>query len=723
MPHAEPLFFRPRLEFQKTAAEIPLPPDAAKWQLEILQELHKHIPYIADFDPQVVLDRVDAERGYAIGHISVTNKTDIQANDIRTLESAGLKEVRIPVIVKGGKLQPLDLLVSMGSGILPLTEMRLRRALFRPQRFDTTGKTPGDVSLVAQLYPPYRQNYGMGGGGGAVVSGGAGGEKTGSDKAAGVQRFRRLGESVEKALVAGKTPQWEQQMAYLDAGEKVTRRLAKLPKPSSTIKISSVLSGISRHVTEEDLTAFADKLASNRKLAQALLANPASRAAVERIQAIEPLTSEKIANAVRRDAPNSALSIRRLSEGDYEIKTASASWWSPCVGTVDRGTLVRTFGAKIALAADTKGAVTATVGPAPAAAEPPSPAPAETYGLYQVETAEGESVVGFVFPNLIDLDGQPMPIALFTNGAVTAVQGEICGTPVGTGAALFEGNPSGAGAFYTSGADGSAQAMIPMTLDGRIGEGGDIAFAGTTYDGRPVKVVVTHEVDSPTLEGATCLVPDMWKWMPLDGAKAITVASCPPDQELKTATAVAEGRAVYLRGDSTGAFSFEGPAVAKLAANEREHLSIGDSLFLLAGCGVDQEVARAKLASAFSGVRREVVWVGRGIDTPETATAALEPKIAAYLSQPSLRQDLLKEAAEIPDPLAVDTVLSLGFLNPENVHTFIAFLPHLETAQTHLCELLLAARLGLKEVAEGAIERASRSLEIVLEGLRSLAFQ
>lgn len=664
MPHAEPLFFRPRLEFQKTAAEIPLPPDAAKWQLEILQELHKHIPYIADFDPQVVLDRVDAERGYAIGHISVTNKTDIQANDIRTLESAGLKEVRIPVIVKGGKLQPLDLLVSMGSGILPLTEMRLRRALFRPQRFDTTGKTPGDVSLVAQLYPPYRQNYGMGGGGGAVVSGGAGGEKTGS-----------------------------------------------------------VLSGISRHVTEEDLTAFADKLAGNRKLAQALLANPASRAAVERIQAIEPLTSEKIASAVRRDAPNSALSIRRLSEGDYEIKTASASWWSPCVGTVDRGTLVRTFGAKIALAADTKGAVTATVDPAPAAAEPPSPAPAETYGLYQVETAEGESIVGFVFPNLIDLDGQPMPIALFTNGAVTAVQGEICGTPVGTGAALFEGNPSGAGAFYTSGADGSAQAMIPMTLDGRIGEGGDIAFAGTTYDGRPVKVVVTHEVDSPTLEGDTCLVPDMWKWMPLDGAKAITVASCPPDQELKTATAVAEGRAVYLRGDSTGAFSFEGPAVAKLAANEREHLSIGDSLFLLAGCGVDQEVARAKLASAFSGVRREVVWVGRGIDTPETATAALEPKIAAYLSQPSLRQDLLKEAAEIPDPLAVDTVLSLGFLNPENVHTFIAFLPHLETAQTHLCELLLAARLGLKEVAEGAIERASRSLEIVLEGLRSLAFQ
>jgi len=664
MPHAEPLFFRPRLEFQKTAAEIPLPPDAAKWQLEILQELHKHIPYIADFDPQVVLDRVDAERGYAIGHISVTNKTDIQANDIRTLESAGLKEVRIPVIVKGGKLQPLDLLVSMGSGILPLTEMRLRRALFRPQRFDTTGKTPGDVSLVAQLYPPYRQNYGMGGGGGAVVSGGAGGEKTGS-----------------------------------------------------------VLSGISRHVTEEDLTAFADKLAGNRKLAQALLANPASRAAVERIQAIEPLTSEKIASAVRRDAPNSALSIRRLPEGDYEIKTASASWWSPCVGTVDRGTLVRTFGAKIALAADTKGAVTATVDPAPAAAEPPSPAPAETYGLYQVETAEGESIVGFVFPNLIDLDGQPMPIALFTNGAVTAVQGEICGTPVGTGAALFEGNPSGAGAFYTSGADGSAQAMIPMTLDGRIGEGGDIAFAGTTYDGRPVKVVVTHEVDSPTLEGDTCLVPDMWKWMPLDGAKAITVASCPPDQELKTATAVAEGRAVYLRGDSTGAFSFEGPAVAKLAANEREHLSIGDSLFLLAGCGVDQEVARAKLASAFSGVRREVVWVGRGIDTPETATAALEPKIAAYLSQPSLRQDLLKEAAEIPDPLAVDTVLSLGFLNPENVHTFIAFLPHLETAQTHLCELLLAARLGLKEVAEGAIERASRSLEIVLEGLRSLAFQ
>jgi len=59
-------------------------------------------------------------------------------------KAAGLRQVRIPIIIKGGEMSPLDLLITDDSKVLPLTESRLRAAIFRPQAFDVTAKTPGD---------------------------------------------------------------------------------------------------------------------------------------------------------------------------------------------------------------------------------------------------------------------------------------------------------------------------------------------------------------------------------------------------------------------------------------------------------------------------------------------------------------------------------------------------------------------------------------------------
>jgi hypothetical protein len=88
----------------------------------------------------------------------------------------------------------------------------------------------------------------------------------------------------------------------------------------------------------------------------------------------------------------------------------------------------------------------------------------------------------------------------------------------------------------------------------------------------------------------------------------------------------------------------------------------------------------------------------------------------------NLRQDLVKEAAFIPDPMSVDTVLSLGFINPENISTFIASLPILDESQQKLCELLLAARLGCPDLSINALERSIKATESVVEGLKVIAF-
>jgi hypothetical protein len=50
-------------------------------------------------------------------------------------------------------------------------------------------------------------------------------------------------------------------------------------------------------------------------------------------------------------------------------------------------------------------------------------------------------------------------------------------------------------------------------------------------------------------------------------------------------------------------------------------------------------------------------------------------------------------------------------------------MPAIDEAQLKMCELLLAARLGLRDVPVSALEKAVRTTEDVLEGLKVLAFQ
>ena len=81
---------------------------------------------------------------------------------------------------------------------------------------------------------------------------------------------------------------------------------------------------------------------------------------------------------------------------------------------------------------------------------------------------------------------------------------------------------------------------------------------------------------------------------------------------------------------------------------------------------------------------------------------------------------MLKEAASLDYPLSVDRVLSIGFLNPENVSTFVSYLPEFEDTLSKLSELLIASRLGLSNVDTGALERVTRHLDRVIDGLREL---
>jgi len=83
--------------------------------------------------------------------------------------------------------------------------------------------------------------------------------------------------------------------------------------------------------------------------------------------------------------------------------------------------------------------------------------------------------------------------------------------------------------------------------------------------------------------------------------------------------------------------------------------------------------------------------------------------------------DLVKLAASLGDPGSVDAMLSIGFLNLDNVSRFITYIPHIQDVQSEIGTLLLAARLGLSELPQDQLVRAFFAIEHILSGLRRVS--
>lgn len=656
------LFVDPTLLFEKVATETQLPDDPNQWPNEILDEVYRQVAYVADFDINVNMDRVDAERGFGFGHVEVGAKSEapMTANPSQQ-QAAGIRKVRIPIIIKEGRLQPFDVLVTEDSRMLPLTEARLRQALFRPQAFDVTSRSPGDPSIINQLFPPYRQNYGFAGGGSSV------GTKTASAETL-------LGLALTRAH-------------------------------------------------EDDLDAFKASLLDHSVKA-AFAQNPAALEAVEKIASATPLR-DKLASIEGMVRPT-VTQLQKLG-GGYAAKTASHHYWDPKVEVLDRGQAVQRFGGKVVLAADLDGSVTAAEGEG--ATGDAFEAKAELVGApgrYRVQAETGESLEGVVVPNLIDLDGTPKPIALFSDGSASAVQADIAGIPMGPADAIqgtSADQASGYGCFFTL-EQGTPEATIPFNIKASYPdqEGGVIQMA-ESFDGRPVEFQVAPNIEAPMAVDGTLMIPATWQWLPL-GSAATTALVGSPDNFGKEAGAVQYLSSVEIRAGGPDSFSLSGPAVDKLAAEDRQFLSQDDALFILGGLGLNLPHAQAKMAEACLGRAPVRVKPGRAIKTAQEVRGEASLRASDYLSStPVFRHRLWKEAAVIPDPVAVDTVLSLGFINPENVSAFIGYLPIIDEAQRRMCELLIASRLGLMNVPGPALEKAIRSTESVAEGLKDLAFE
>jgi hypothetical protein len=659
----QPLFLDHELHFdgeEKHAGTLTrLGDNVDEWSQEITQEAYKQLPYLSDFEVNVILDKVDEQKGFAYGSIEVRPKS---AMSLEEQSKSPLTKMHVPIVVKDNMLHPLDIFLT-DKGFGHLTEGRLRSALFRPEEFDVPRTRPYDPSLVHDLYPPIRAGYG---------GFGSGGVKTG---AAAELEFLPL------------LPRLQGQIRQ----DHVDRLKTACQDPSVRAQISNGDEGV--------------------------------RAAFESALTLEPSDRTKVASVVKDSIRPNVVQIKALLDGNFLVKRANTDMFLPQEETVPLDVANDLAGEEdVSAMMEGDGTLTASSdAPVKETMDSEEVKVADSFGLYKVQDVNGNVLIGWVFPSLLSMDMEPMPLSLFTNGSQHALQEGVAGIMAGKSTDLPKGVPQGYGMLYYID-HGTAKAFVPMTINSSMrGPDGTLKFVATDDMGNHLTFYFSDAMRIVAKVGPSdYCVPSQVNWMPLRGSTELVSNPMAFSKTAAVKHRAHQGRA-ELVGDKD-VFSWRGPAVAKLASTQTKFLDRANAEFIGVALGVSPGFIKEALSRASRG--KVVSFQDLKVITPFTekmaeAKAAVE-KDLADMPVPIHNYFLAKEASVLDDALTADKILGLGFLNCENISTFIEMIPQLESTSSKIAEMLLASRLGMKDVSEVALERMLKALDDVIYGLKSL---
>lgn len=649
---------------KQAAAFTRLSENPDDWQSEIMNELYRQAPYVGDFDPKIVINELDPERRYAIGAVEVTNKLAVNPLEYSVTSGAqGMNLAMIPIIVNEGKMSPLDTFIQNGKA-QPLTEDRIKRAMFRPQVFEAAAERPGDQDMLNILYPPYR-------------SGGFG-----------------LGNA----------------------------RVGQLETPkTSAVRPEFLVDVIRETVKKADIEKVENALNEDRELRYALLGNDATRDWLAKLATRRGGASgESMLKEALQAIPPKVIQITKVA-GGFRIKTANPDNLMPGEEDVSRPEAIETVGSDVVNKVERSGTETiSTNSVVKDTLDDATVKVVDEFGEYKVKTMDGKELVGWVFPSCMDLDGHNLSTAIFSNGSESSYQEDIAGSLVGKGSNLIDEDPKGFGCFYLA-RGGSATALVPMTIMGVVqGPDGKENYHAQTIMGAEVQVqMVPGILEISPMDDGVFAIPEDCGWLPM---REMTELASTPGEFGKTAEAQRLPHKVEVMWESGGTYSLRGQPAEKLAhVLPCKFISHDQAMFNLAILGVEPGFARTKLASAKKLSRWCSIDGVKPVTFAAEKYAEAEKRAAKHIERmPKVNVLMLKEAASLDDPLSVDRVLSIGFLNPENVSTFVSYLPEFEDTLNKLSELLVASRLGLSNIDTGALERVTRHMDKVIDGLREL---
>ena len=656
------LFLDKPLEFEKVGYDSRMSEDPNKWPQEILDELFRQAPFASDYSPRVVLRTVEPDKRYALGQVELMNQLAINPRDDSTpKEMRGQQKVVVPVIIRDGKLKPMDILIHSGKAE-PLTEERLRKAMFRPVLFDAIRKKPGDMSLIEQLYPPHRQYGGS------------------------------------RGMLVG------------DMGK------------MGSAKPPMILDAILPTIKQAHVNEVTSQMNDDPSLRAALLHNDATRDALAKLATVEGTKEEtgldylrKVAHAIQP----TVVQVQRI-QGGFRIKTAAPDALIPTSDDVDRPMAEGLLGGDMVNEVERDGTVTMTSQPAVKdTLEDVVVKVVDEFGLYKVRTVgDNKELIGWVFPKVVDLDGTVLPMAAFSNGSQSCMQENIAGSPVDRSTAILDAPPKGVGCFYYTTGSG-ATGLVPVSIKAEIETPDGEGYQAETVMGETCIIVKMDGLKTVEKVGnGRYAIPADCGFMPLEN---LTDLISVPEDFAKTAAARNFNSRCRVLTDGV-CYTFYGPEISKVAKVMRtEFLDKDEAVFL--GTILGQEPT--KMAHLLDDMRGrgnyDTTIQVRPVTTFSEKYASAKSRAAEALSKmPDIRATLLKEAAPLDDPTTVDKVLSVNFINPENVAIFASYIPEIEETIQKLSELLVAARMGMESVDQGALEKSLVHLDKVVSGLKTM---
>lgn len=662
-----------KYEEKSKIAAVELEEDTTQWPRQVLVELYRTLPDTADYSPEVKFLQLDEEQGFGLGVVILSGATN---SALAAQAATSAKKALVPVVIKNHSLCPMDLLMTAKGKMLPLTAERLREALYRPETFDLLTQDWDDTQLWSMFYPP-----------------GRGDNAFGSGTANNASTFLQ-GSGMGKSAGA-------------------------------SFELLEALSGT---IFEHDVNAIT-KAMHEPSMFKAASKNSTFLAAMKRLSE-STLVGAKLASdyedAVASLYPAQVLQLSYGGNDKYVVKTANRDHPQISEHVMDRGAFLKLAGDALTKRVDTEGTV--TVSEAVKVVAGPNGQQINVIdcaGRYAVFSAStGETLEGWVFPELIDAAGNKNPIALFTNGKVSALQEQIAGGHSYGGCDLVWDRPAGTGCFVTTGGD--EQVTVPMAVHGAVrGNDGEISYDCTDFLGGKCKVTL-----HPGTKGVVALpsrrellMPADTRFIRTDGASAPPlVATGSPGRRLQEATE-GGGKLAHLAFYGENSYGLrEAPEGLCKLAHWSPDMDHDATMWALCLGGLSAPQAAATLLEAEKRGSASVLLHELTIDheAQESVKKAAHERTSEIHA---LRCDLLKEAALLPDVMSVDAVLGLGFINSENVETFVARLPYLEKALSGVCELLLASRLGVTEIPESASARCIKSLNDVTQGLKALALK
>lgn len=718
--------------FKKIAMPVRMSQSPEAWQRDIAGEIYKQMPYIGDYAVNVILDRVDAQRGYGFGSVHLSNKTDAPMQDQTEQPS-----VRVPVIIRDYLMAPLDVFMD-GEGVYPLTETRLREKLFRPQTLELSTRKPTDKGLVDQLYPPMRSNYGMGSGGGDMMG-----------KTAEINFFSGLGYQ-QTYLKDWKT----KSAADIEARRRA--RVAQMHAEASSnnthvagVKCASLVEAIAMTLSEDDKNQLVEQISNDQELKIAALCNPGFQKLALVIAAANPPGVVKTAEAlVDRIKPN-VVQFEKLASGNFRVKWANSNAFAPKEETVPAKDASQMAGADLSTMQPGATVTLSSERAKKQSLDEPVYVKVQQFGKYCVQDMNtNQELSGWVIP-IVDLEMHPLEMYVFidpgmgpgysgsTNEPTAqtsqgqppawSVQDDIAGKPnAGNGDeemfnTLVENGsqPQGTGFFFSY----QGQCCLPpMTIQNATQDpSGTAGISGETMFGEPVQLQMVPGLKQVQMMGEGSYgIPAELTWVPLPGDP--TFLAKDPMDITNTQQAKQMPNQVQVGSTGQGEFSMNGPPIDKVAQQNRHFIKRAQAEFFLVAMGVDPLEARGILKKAETSKQ----WVKCATARPIISLASLHTEMIKRATRDlslfpvHLRQNLVKEASVIDDADTTDKVLAMNFINPENVDTFSKYLPELDEASKKLAELLIGVRLGVGSVDEGAVERAMKGMETVIEGLKLL---